>query len=565
MKQPIYVLGTGLSHDGSACVLKDGRIFVSIEKERLTRNKHDGGNDTLAIQYCLAAANIKASDLTLVVQNANFSMFPAGNDWFLGTRILDDSVPTVTISHHLAHAYSALATSPFKEAAVLVIDGCGNAFDDCLDLAGAVLAEKPEGEIAPLYFEKDSYYIFSARRMTPRYKDFSPFGICHKEFPFVPNTTRHSIGGLYRGASSYVFGDMEDSGKLMGLAPYGRKGVYESPLFELRDGRVFVRYDVVTGLRSPCRSYEQFKERFQDYADIALWVQQEVERALLYVIKHRYELSPNENLCFAGGVALNAVANRRIVIEGPFRRVYFQPAAGDNGLAIGCAFYGWLEVLKQERIMHDGSTSFGIGYSDEAVRTSIESSSAAGLIYQSEDYVRDAARLLADGKVIGWFQAGSEFGPRALGHRSILADPRKVEVRDFINREVKNREDFRPFAPSVIAEDATIYFDCDYESPYMILVAPVRSEWVDVIPAVVHCDRSARIQTVRKSVDPIYYRLLLEFKRLTGLGMLLNTSLNRRKMPIVETPSEAIEFFLSSALDALVLENHVLLKQGDVS
>jgi carbamoyltransferase len=558
--KPTYVLGTGLSHDGSACLLKDGQVIVAVEKERITRLKHDGMNDSAAILYCLDIAGIGMNEIDLVVQNANFSMLTASRNWFHGPRILSDRVPVVTISHHLAHAYSSIGTCPFDEAAVLVIDGCGNSLDDCIDLDGAILTEKPPDELSPLYFEKDSYYIFSSGRMQPRHKDFSPWGIWIKEKPMCPNTTRHSIGGLYLAASIYVFSGMEDPGKLMGLAPYGRPGVYDFPIFDLRDGRAFVRYDWMDQFRKPCRNYEQFKADFQYYADIAWWVQREVERAILYVLWARYETAPHTNLCYSGGVALNAVANRGILTEGPFERVYFQPAAGDNGLALGCAYYGWLEVLKRERVMHNGSTFFGACYNDSKIDEALSTRGVSTLLHESQDFIRETAHLLAAGKIVAWFQGGAEFGPRALGNRSILADPRRAEVRDFINREIKQREDFRPFAPSVLAEEASIYFDCTYESPYMILVAPVRPEWREVIPSVVHLDHSARIQTVTEAMNPGYHRLLQEFKKLTGIGVLLNTSLNKRKMPIVETPEQAIDLFLNSALDALVIDGRILLK-----
>jgi carbamoyltransferase len=561
MSKPRYVLGTGLSHDGSACLLKDGRICVAIEKERITRVKHDGMNDSAAIVYCLDAAGIKLSDVDLIVQNANFSMLKTGRDWFHGPRIIIESeIPVVTISHHLAHAYSAIGTSPFEESAVLVIDGCGNALDDCIDFSGSIVTENPPNELRPLYFEKDSYYTFANNRMASRYKDFSVWGMGVKDQPMFPNTTRHSIGGLYLGASVYVFSGMEDPGKLMGLAPYGRPGVYDFPIFDLVDGRAFVRYDWMQQFRQPCRSYELFKANFQYYADIAYWVQREVERAILYVIEHRHQLAPHQNLCYSGGVALNAVANRRILTEGPFENVYIQPAAADNGLAVGCAYYGWLDVLKENRVMHDGSTCFGAGYSDEVVGAVADRCPETVTASCPDDYIREAAELLAAGKIVGWFQGGAEFGPRALGNRSILADPRRREVRDFINRHIKNREDFRPFAPAVLEEDASVYFDCDYKSPYMLLVAPVRTEWRDAIPSVVHEDNSARLQTVSASSNPAFYRLLQEFKRITGLGVLLNTSFNKRRMPIVETPDQAMDVYVNSALDVLVMNRQVLVK-----
>ena len=558
--RPIYILGTGLSHDGSTCLLKDGRIAVAIEKERVTRQKHDGGNDTAAIEYCLEAEGISMNDLTLVVQNANFGMFKHGNSWWHGPRLLDDSVPVVTISHHLAHAYSAIGCSQFEETAVVIIDGCGNSLDECIDLDGAIVPENPAPELRHLYCEKDSYYILKDGKLTTVFKDFSHWGQSVKEHPLYPTTTMHSIGGLYHAVSKYIFNGFEDPGKLMGLGPYGRPGIYDFEIFDLRDGRVYLRYDWMDDFTRPCQDYQELKKRFQYYADIAYWVQKEVERAILYVFDSRYQMAPSHNVAYAGGVALNAVANRRILTESKFKDFYIQPAAGDNGLALGCAYYGWLEVLKKERVYHSGQMYLGKRYQARSIAEYLARRQGV-LEYEAEtDFIGKTAELLAEGKVVGWFQDGAEFGPRALGNRSILTDPRNPRIRDFINSFIKFREDFRPFAPSVLQEDASIYFDCDYESPYMILVAPVRPEWRDVIPSVIHKDNSARIQTVTQSVSPKYYQLLCDFKKITGISVLLNTSFNRRRMPIVETPEQAIEFFLNCELDVLVLDNYIVRK-----
>jgi len=558
--KPIYVLGTGLSHDGSACLLKDGRICVAIEKERITRLKHDGGNDSAAIQYCLDAEGISIDDLTLVVQNANYGMFKQGNDWWNGPRPLNDAVPVVTISHHLAHAYSAIGTSQFEETAIMVIDGCGCSLDDCIDLGTAIIPENPPSELRHLYYEKDSYYILKDGKLTSIFKDFSPHGAGLKNYPMHPNITLHSIGGLYLSASTYIFNGFEDPGKLMGLAPYGQPGVYDFEIFDLREGRVYVRYDWMHNFDRPCRDYDQLKKNFQYYADIAYWVQKEVERAILYVFNSRYETAPSDRVAYAGGVALNAVANRRILTETKFKEFYIQPAAGDNGLAPGCAYYGWLEILKNERVFHGGSMSLGKTYQRKSIDGALAKYGDSLEYFVDEDYVNTTAKLLAEGNIVAWFQDGAELGPRALGSRSILADPRKPEMRTIINSSIKFREDFRPFAPSVLQEDVSQYFDCDYDSPYMILIAPVRPEWRNVIPSVVHEDHSARIQTVTQFVSPKYYQLLTTFKKITGISVLLNTSFNRKGMPIVETPEQAIHFFLNCDLNVLVIGNYVIYK-----
>ncbi len=561
--KPVYVLGTGLSHDGSACLLKDGRICIAIEKERVTRKKHDGGNDSAAIEYLLKAADITLSDLALVVQNTYFGMLKFNDGWYDGDRPFRGEVPIVTISHHLAHAYSAFATSPFDEAAILIVDGCGNSFDDCMDLEGAVVPEVPLGEMAPLWNEKDSYYRAAGASVAPVFKDFSPWGTSVKTYPMHPPTTRHSIGGVYAAASKYVFRGLEDPGKLMGLAPYGRSGAFNHEVFDLRDERALVRYDWMENFRTPARSHEEFKARFQHYADLALGIQREVERALLYVARARHARMPHDNLCYSGGVALNAVANRRLVTEGPYRNVYITPAAGDNGLAIGCAYYGWLEVLKREKLLHRGSVYFGKPYGSSEIETTLRKYGQLVEFTHSRTPVADAVSYLNDAKVVGWFQGGSEFGPRALGNRSILADPRLPNIRDYINAKVKFREDFRPFAPSVLAEDCSTYFECDHASPHMLLTAPVRPEWRDKIPAVVHRDHSARIQTVTRDANPRFHELLESFKQIAGIGVLLNTSLNRRGMPIVETPEDALVLFIYSGIDVLIVGDYIVSKPSD--
>lgn len=691
-EKPVYVLGTGLSHDGSACLLKDGKIVVAIEKERITRVKHDGMNDSIAIKYCLDAEGITLNDIDLVVQNANFGSFEFGNDFFSGKRFFGDTdIPIVTISHHLAHAYNAIGTSPFKDTAVLVIDGCGSLADDCMDIGNSTVPQKMEESIKHLYAEKDSFYNYTDGKCVPLFKDFSPLGMIWKNYPMHPPTTQHSIGGMYYAASGYCFGNLNDAGKLMGLAPYGRPGIFKEEIFEMTNGRLFVKYDWMKTFKKPARNYEEFKNDFQYYADVAFWVQKEVEKAVMYVISQRSELTDSQNLSYTGGVALNAVANQFITKNSKFKNVYITPAAGDNGLAIGCAFYGWLEVLKKERVFHNGNSCFGRLYSDNEMGKAIRDFSenlnmnVSGIVKsffeimpkcvvadnikvvksklqftitdcgifslyfkdgkcemkaepclkpevaftmqgktfidwmltppligdliknnvlkvegnpaflqswfnfemiknkmksviadsgsaeekisfkKEDDIVSAAAKLLADGKVIGWFQEGSEFGPRALGHRSILADPRRKDIQGFINAKIKFREDFRPFAPSVIREDVSKYFQYDGDSPYMIMVAQVQPEWKEKIPGVVHKNGSCRIQTVTADWNARYYDLLKKFEQQTGVGVLLNTSFNKRGMPIVETPEQALSLFHECAIDYLVIGDYLIAKDSEIS
>jgi carbamoyltransferase len=555
-----YVLGINLSHDASACLLKDGKICVAIEKERLTRTKHDDGNDSLAVQYCLDAEGITINDLALVVQNANFEKDEIEVHSYLGERLFpkDYQVPVISISHHLAHAYSTIGTCPFTDDyTIYVVDGCGSPYRQCDDLQGEI-PKKEFIEKTPQNFwcEKDSFYQYKNGKLHPVYKDFSPFNHFVQKQPFTPPTTLHSIGGLYSAASRYCFGNGDATGKLMGLSPYGKEGVFKDEIFELKDGRLFVNTDWMTAFQQPADTYHEFQKNFQYYANIARWVQNETERALLYLFKHRQNMQPSANMCYAGGVALNAVANHRILAETNVTQLYIQPAAADNGIALGCAFYGWLEVLKKEKVSHNGASNFGKKYfiSNKAIEQ------ANITVKETKSWMDEAAELLAKEKVIAWFVGGSEFGPRALGYRSILAHPEAEGMRDYINREIKLREDFRPFAPAVLREDVTQYFQYDWDTPYMIQVNPVKPEWKERLKNVVHLNDTARVQTVSQKNNPHFYSLITKFKALTGLSLVLNTSFNSMGMPIVETPQEAIDFFKQSPLDALVMENRILTK-----
>ena len=272
----------------------------------------------------------------------------------------------------------------------------------------------------------------------------------------------------------------------------------------------------------------------------------------------------SEELCIAGGVALNCVANGRIARESGFENVWIQPAAGDDGIAIGCAYYGYLEILEQRRCFVMDHSYAGRRYSDKDIDNALQKflvrmqTSAV----RSNDICRDTARLLAEQRVIGWFQGASEFGPRALGNRSLLADPRKAEMKDILNRRVKHRQAFRPFAPIVLAERAREIFEGEEDSPFMLIAKRVRPEWRDRIPAVVHVDGTARVQTVREQTNPRLYRLLREFEALTGVPVLINTSFNVKGEPIVETPRDAVVCFLTTGIDNLVLHDTLVSKNA---
>lgn len=565
MAKPVYILGTGLSHNGSAVLLKDGRVCVGIEKERLSRIKHDGGNDTLAVQYCLDAEGIELEDLSLVVQCANFEIPDRNN--YKGKRIFAEAkdLKIIDISHHLAHAYSAVGTSPFSECAVMVIDGCGSPLDQFLKLH-----PEQQNQIAPEFLndhqmlcEKDSFYHFDGQKLTPLIKDFSRMAESSGNLFSLP-TTQHSIGGFYAAVSNYVFGDMDDVGKLMGLAPFGKSGVYDFEAFEFQSGHLFVNEDWKKQFDNPSQSYAYFKEHFDYYANVAKWAQEQVEKAVLQCIHNRLEKFPHQNLCYSGGVALNAVANAKLQDSQIVNDIYFEPAAADNGLALGCAFYGWLEYLKMPKVPHDGSTCFGKTYTESEIDAAFDIEENKKYnpkkIKETSELVRYCAQKLKEGKTIAWFQSGSEFGPRSLGRRSILAHPGIEKMKDHINLDIKFREDFRPFAPAVLKDKVGDYFQSSRYSPYMILVDKTRPEYVERLKNVTHHDGSARVQTVEKSWNPKFALLIEAFYKQTGIAVLLNTSLNKKGMPIVETPEEAIHLFGMTDLDILVMENTIIEK-----
>lgn len=565
MNKPIYVLGTGLSHDGSTVLLKDGKVCVAIEKERITRIKHDGGNDTEAIQYCLDAENITIDDITLVVQSENFTI--PSRERFKGKRIFagKSNPEIITISHHLAHAYSAIGTSPFTECAVMVIDGCGSPLEQFLELNPNEKHTIAEHFLATneMLCEKDSFYYYDGTELTTIYKDFSPMAEAQKEQLKLP-TTRHSIGGFYAAVSHYVFGNMDDVGKLMGLAPYGKTGVFNMEAFYFENQNVYVSDDWKALLNNPSEGYDYFKAHFSYYANVAKWAQEQVEKAVLECITNRYSLFSHFNLCYSGGVALNAVANAKLQDTKLAQNIYWEPAAADNGLALGCAFYGWLQHLKMPKIPHNGSTCFGKKYTENEVKKAIQEELYNH--YQishfkvEEDLLQHCALKINLGKTIAWFHAESEFGPRALGRRSILAHPGIKGMKQHINSNIKFREDFRPFAPAVLEEKVSEYFEKGRNSPYMILVDKTREEFIEILKNTTHEDGSARVQTVNKQWNERFYKLIEYFEKESGIPILLNTSLNRRGMPMVETPEQAITLFEETALDILVLENFVIEK-----
>jgi len=573
-KKHTYVLGLNTyDHDVSACLLRDGEIAFAIAKERITREKHASGFYKDVIDYCLNAEGITLDDIDLVVRNCYILPVPEMEDRLMyqdlpgflpeyeraearsHPHFLSRSEKVVSISHHLAHAYSAFAVSPFEEGVVMIVDGVGSYRSD-------VNESFPATDTAtPLARESESYYKFSGSKLECLKKVWMEpdRGFLSDEFYNMPG-----LGALYSRASTYIFGDWNKCGELMGLAPYGRHGNVK-PLMQIKDNTLSVpRW--TSELNKPyIMDSEQKWETsslMKHWEDIAWRVQDDTEKVLLARAAWLRETTGATNLCIAGGVALNCVANGRVARESGFKNVWIQPAAGDDGIAIGCAYYGWVEILKQPRNFVMDHSYIGKRYSDQEVADSASKFLVRIQTTQtkSADIAKDTAKLLADQKVIGWFQDRSEFGPRALGNRSLLADPRKPEMKDILNSRVKHRQPFRPFAPIVLYERAKEIFEGEEDSPFMLIAKNVRPEWRDKIPAIVHVDGTARVQTVREATNPMLYRLLKEFDALTGVPVLINTSFNVKGEPIIETPRDAVICFLTTGIDHLVMHDMLVSK-----
>ncbi len=576
-------------HDSAACVLRDGEIVAAAQEERFTRTKGDASFPKHAVQYCLNAAGITPAHLAYVgfydkpllkferiletylgVAPRAFPQFRlAGPVWMKEKLFLEGELrralgydgAMLYAEHHESHAASAFFPSPFPEAAILTVDGVG-------EWATAAFGVGRSNDLELL-----------------------------KELHWPD-----SLGLLYS-AFTYYTGFKVNSGeyKVMGLAPYGDPkfvDVIYRELVDIREDGSFTLnqeyFDYLTGLTMTNGAFARLfggpprvpeSQLTQREMDLAKSIQVVCEDIMLRMARTVHRETGMENLCLAGGVALNCVANGRILREGPFKRIWIQPAAGDAGGALGVAQLIWHRYCKQPRTVRPGQDGMhgaylGPEFSPQEIAAYLGSQGAAYERVERDCLLRRVAELLAQEKVVGWFDGRMEFGPRALGARSILGDPRSPRMQAQMNLKIKFREGFRPFAPSVLRERAGDYFELDCDSPYMLLVAPVKQErqipmteaqrrlWgIDQlnvvrsdIPAVTHIDYSARIQTVTRDTNPNYYDLIREFERLTGCPVLVNTSFNVRGEPIVCTPADAYRCFMRTHIDYLVLGPFLLDK-----
>jgi carbamoyltransferase len=592
----VNVLGiSAFYHDSAAALVQDGRLVAAAQEERFTRIKHDEAFPVNAIRYCLRAGGVAPDGVDAVVYYdkpittfvrllrtylrvgpRGFASFQQSMPLWLRKKLwipylierglldlgYERPKSLLFTEHHESHAASAFFPSPFESAAVLTFDGVGE-------------------------WATSSIGVGEGNRVTLERQLFFP----------------NSIGLLYS-AFTYHCGFRVNSGeyKLMGLAPYGEPRYADRILDELvdlrEDGsfRMNMRYfGYLSGLKMTNSRFDQLfdgparepeSEITKREMDLASSIQEVTEEIVLRIARHAASLTGQRDACLAGGVALNCVANGRLLREGPFERIWVQPASGDAGGAIGAALHGWHQITDHPRVATgeiDGMSGAYLGpdFPDAEIEAYLDANDYPHTtIEEQPERAARIAELIADGKVVGLFTGRMEFGPRALGHRSIIGDPRSPSMQSVMNLKIKYRESFRPFAPAVLAERAEEFFDIGVESPYMMLVAPIQEElrasnghragdlreWVNEIrssiPAVTHVDYSARLQTVNREQSPEFHAILSAFDQLTGCPVLINTSFNVRGEPIVCTPEDAYRCFMRTEMDALVLGSHVLDKRA---
>ena len=552
-------------HDSTACIVKDGHLIAAIEEERLNRDKHTRNFPQKAIARCLQIAQLDYSEidhiaisikpthnlrkkLLYLLKNLqifktfiNHEFVHAYNkqkgfwNWYKYHYTSKKSGPNVhLIPHHYSHAPGTFFVSPYEEAALLSIDGSGEWATTWLG-HGKGNTVKSLGE------------------------------------SFFP----HSLGSFYESITQYCgFRTMYDEGKTMGLAPMGDPEVYKDEIGKLvrvdPNGRLhfdlsYFNYQNMHWQRLSPKFYKKFGpgrkhgEAFEKHhKDLAAAFQRVLEDRTLEICDFLYRKTKADYLVISGGVSLNSVMNGRIVRESPFKDVYVMPAAGDNGTAIGAAYYLHNGIFKKERNYIHLDPYVGTSYTNEEIEKILRGAKLAYTFH--EDISEEAAKLLEQGRIIGWFQGRMEIGPRALGSRSILANPAFPDMKDKINAEVKFREAYRPFAPSAILDAKEDYFDLEVEAPFMLKVCNVLEEKQDVIPAVTHVDGSARLQTVRQELHPRYYEVIDKLGKKTGVPVVLNTSFNIQGEPVVESPKDAIRCYFSTGLDALAIGNFMLTK-----
>ena len=564
----MYTLGISCYyHDSAASLLKDGKVLSAVEEERFSRKKFDDGFPIMAIDWCLKEAGIGPESIDSIafydkpilkferLLDNYIAVAPRGLYSFLNVIpkwlhkrlwIKDDiskhlkgfNGTIIFPEHHLSHAAHTFFTSTFNEAAILTVDGVGE-------------------------------------------WSTASFGTANDTTIKLTNDIRwpHSVG-LFYSAFTYFLGFRVNEGeyKLMGLSAYGKPKYYDLIMNNLidvkNDGSIHLNMKYFSFTYDKVMTNQRFSDLFgisrrkedstteQIHYDIAASAQLVLEDILLKMVNHVHKKTSMKNLCLGGGVALNGVANYRILKEGPFENIHIPPSPGDGGSAIGCAQYLYYCHKKIKRkIEHDIKNNIFVGpsYSNDEIRSFLDTNKIDYKFLETNSLLETTAKLISEGNVVGWYQGKMEWGPRALGNRSILADPRNAKMKDILNEKIKHRESFRPFAPCILDEHASEYFDIDVQSPYMLLVAPVKKP--EKIPAVTHVDGTSRLQTVSKEINPLFYNLINEFYKITDVPVLINTSMNVRGEPIVNSIEEAYNMIVNTDMDYIVLGNYIVKRQ----
>ena len=556
-------------HDSAAAILKDGHVIAAVEEERFSRKKFDDSFPKMAIDWCLEESGITPNDLNSVsfydkpilkfdrLLDNYIAVAPRGLASFLDVipkwlhkrlwikneiknNLKGFSGSIIFPEHHMSHAAHAFYTSPFEESAILTVDGVG------------------EWTTASFGYAKDNNITLTHDIRWP-----------------------HSLGMFYS-AFTYFLGFKVNEGeyKLMGLASYGKPKYYDRILDELidvkNDGSMHLNMKYFAFTYDKVMTNQKFSELFgisprksnevatQIHYDIGASAQKVLEYVLLKMINHVYEETEMKNLCLGGGVALNGVANSRILKECHFEKIHIPPSPGDAGSAVGCAQYLYYIHHNHKKQAENNISNMiqenvyvGPSYTDEIIRQFLDSKNISYKNFDRQPLLEKTANLISEGKIVGWYQGKMEWGPRALGNRSILADPRKAEMKNILNEKIKHRESFRPFAPSILEEYVSEYFDIDVPSPYMLMVAKVKQP--DKIPAVTHVDGTGRLQTVSKESNQLYYDLINEFYKITSIPVVINTSMNVMGEPIVNTPEQAYQMIVKTDMDCIVMGHNLIL------
>ncbi|MFH1670998.1 MAG: carbamoyltransferase [Patescibacteria group bacterium] len=593
MDKPIFILGLSCYyHDSAAVLIKDGEIVFAAQEERYTRKKQDDSFPNKAIQAAFDYAGITIEDISAIgfyekpfikffdrILRTSLKVWPRGlmqyqyamQDWMTKKLWIPQSIrkelkykgDIFFIPHHESHAYSSFGVSGFDDSTIVTVDGVGEWATATIGIG--TTHEQESGIRNQEFGEYQDNRIPDSEFLIPKVKIL-------KEIHYP-----HSLGLLYS-AITYYLGFKVNSAeyKVMGLAPYGEPKYLEKmrELIDVKeDGSFALNMKYFTfehGLRMTGRAIEKLlgqprrkpeSDLTQFHKDIARSLQDLTEEVLMKIVTHAKKLAPSPNLCLAGGVSLNCVANGKILRSGLFKNIYIQPASGDAGGALGVALAIWYKQFNGKKLPQMNHAYFGDEFSNAEIEKLLNKEHLPFLKHSDDGLIDRVSTLMEGDNVIGWFQGRMEYGPRALGNRSIIADARNKENWQKVNLKIKFRESFRPFAPTVLEERISDYFDLDCPTPFMLLVADVHPDKRSEIPAVTHVDGSARIQSINRDQNPRYYDLIKAFEQKTGCGVIINTSFNVRGEPIVRSPEDALNCFLNTHMDYLVLGNYLLTKR----